>query len=149
MSNCGQDFQKELTTQFFQNEVKNILLAVRPSPSPSLSLSLSLSSRSHTITHALTLAHTQSHSDPRVTHRLKELLLSWSSEFKSASHMKYGHTCIIHIMSLYISISAVYLSMYMYTCRLYCIVQMVCVCVCVCELVWILKPSHFETICIS
>jgi signal transducing adaptor molecule len=59
VSNCGQDFQKELTTQFFQNDVKSILLG--------------------------------KYTDAKVAQRLKELLLSWSSEFKSAPHMKDHH----------------------------------------------------------
>ncbi|CAI8029248.1 Signal transducing adapter molecule 1 [Geodia barretti] len=59
VSNCGQDFQKELTTQFFQTDIKSILLG--------------------------------RYTDAKVAQRLKELLLSWSSEFKSAPHMKDLH----------------------------------------------------------
>ena len=34
------------------------------------------------------LSSSQPHTDPRVTHKLKELLVNWSAEFKSAPHMK-------------------------------------------------------------
>lgn len=55
VSNCGQDFQLELTKQPFQTDIKNIV--------------------------------TGSYSDPRVTQRVKELLVNWGNEFKSSSSM--------------------------------------------------------------
>ena len=117
MSNCGQGFQKELATPGFQSEVKSILIGVRVwggpllslvvtlvpslsssllfSPPPSLSPSPLSPSPPPSPLSSLPPLPSQPYSDPRVSQRLKELLASWTVEFKSAPHMKYIHNDIL------------------------------------------------------